>query len=63
MRFEELVLRIPGDEFKIRFHEHLTVLSGIGMLERGALSDSRLRSVPPPSLNRSSNGRRPRRPS
>ncbi|MEY2452199.1 MAG: hypothetical protein QOD92_1773 [Acidimicrobiaceae bacterium] len=40
MRLEELVLRIPGDEFQVRFHEHLTVLSGIGMLERQALADS-----------------------
>src|SRR2546423_7143523 len=40
MRLEELVLRIPGDEFQIRFHEQLTVLSGIGMLERQALADS-----------------------
>ena len=42
MRLEDLVLRIPGDEFKVRFHEHLTVLSGIGMLERQALADSLL---------------------
>ena len=40
MRLEELILRIPGDEFQVRFHEHLTVLSGIGMLERQALADS-----------------------
>ena len=40
MRLEDLVLRIPGDEFQVRFHEHLTVLSGIGMLERQALADS-----------------------
>jgi hypothetical protein len=42
MRLEELVLRIPGEEFRVRFHEHLTVLSGIGMLERQALADSLL---------------------
>lgn len=40
MQLEELVLRIPGDEFRIRFHERLTVLSGIGVLERQALADS-----------------------
>src|SRR4051812_25614042 len=40
MRLEDLVLRIPGDEFQVRFHEHLTVLSGIGLLERQALADS-----------------------
>lgn len=34
------MLRIPGDEFRVRFHEQLTVLSGIGMLERQALADS-----------------------
>jgi hypothetical protein len=42
MRLEELVLRTPGDEFRVRFHEELTVLSGIGMLERQALADSLL---------------------
>ncbi|HEY2812756.1 MAG TPA: hypothetical protein VGJ03_04750 [Acidimicrobiales bacterium] len=42
MRLEELVLRTPGDEFRVRFHEQLTVLSGIGMLERQALADSLL---------------------
>src|SRR5688572_11665718 len=40
VRFEELVLRIPGDEFRVRFHDQLTVLCGIGMLERQALADS-----------------------
>lgn len=40
MRFEELLLRIPGDEFRIRFHERMTVLSGIGLLERQAMTDS-----------------------
>ncbi len=45
MRFVELVLRIPGDEFKIRFHDQLTVLSGIGMLERQALAESLIGAV------------------
>lgn len=40
MRFQELVLRIPGEELRVRFHEQLTVLSGIGILERQALSDA-----------------------
>lgn len=40
MRLEELILRIPGDEFQVRFHEQLTVLSGVGLLERQALADS-----------------------
>jgi hypothetical protein len=37
MRFDEFVLRIPGDEFRLRFHEQLTVLAGIGPAERHAL--------------------------
>lgn len=40
MRLEQLILRIPGDEFEVRFHDQLTVLSGVGMLERQALADS-----------------------
>jgi hypothetical protein len=37
MRFDEFVLRIPGDEFRLRFHEQLTVLAGVGPAERHAL--------------------------
>lgn len=37
MRFDEFVLRIPGDEFRLRFHEQLTVLAGVGPAERDAL--------------------------
>lgn len=40
MRFEEFVLRVPGDEFRLRFHEQLTVLAGVGPDERVALVDS-----------------------
>jgi hypothetical protein len=40
MRFEELAVNVPGDEFRVRFHEHLTVLCGVGLLERQALADS-----------------------
>jgi hypothetical protein len=40
MRLDELVLRVPGDEIRVHFHEHLTVLCGIGLLERKALADS-----------------------
>lgn len=40
MRLQELVLRIPDDELRIRFHAQLTVLCGIGLLERKALIDS-----------------------
>ncbi len=45
MRLNELVLRIPGDELRIRFHEHLTVLAGLGMVERQALTDRVLAAV------------------
>jgi hypothetical protein len=45
MRLDELVLRIPGDEFRVHFHEHLTVLCGIGLLERHALADSLLQAL------------------
>ena len=45
MRLEQLSLRIPGDEFRVRFHERLTVLSGIGILERQALFGSLLSSL------------------
>ena len=40
MRFEELILKIPGDEFRVRFHHRLTVIHGVGSLERSALADS-----------------------
>ena len=40
MYLEQLSLRIPGDEFRLRFHRRLTVLAGIGELERRALIDS-----------------------
>ena len=40
MRFEELVLRIPGDEVRVRFHDRFTMIAGIGTIERGALADS-----------------------
>jgi hypothetical protein len=40
VRLEELVLHIPGDEFRISFHRELTVLHGLSLLERQALVDS-----------------------
>jgi hypothetical protein len=40
MRFDEFVLRIPGDEFRLRFHDQLTVLAGIGPAERQAMLTS-----------------------
>jgi hypothetical protein len=42
VRFEELSLRIPGDELRMRFHDKTTVLSGIGALERQGLTESLL---------------------
>ena len=45
MRLEQLSLRIPGDEFRLRFHDRLTVLSGIGVLERRALVESLFSSL------------------
>lgn len=45
MRLEELILRTPGDEFRLRFHDRLTVLSGIGVLERRAFVDSLFSSL------------------
>ncbi|HEX9682936.1 MAG TPA: hypothetical protein VGA13_07630 [Acidimicrobiales bacterium] len=34
LRFHEFSLRIPGDEFRMRFHDHMTVVAGIGEPER-----------------------------
>lgn len=39
MRLDEFVLRLPGDEFTIRFHPQLTVLAGVGSEERRALAE------------------------
>lgn len=40
MRFDELVLQIPDDELRVRFHPRMTVLCGLGAPERQALADS-----------------------
>ena len=40
MRFDELVLKIPGDELRLNFHPRMTVLSGLGAPEREALAQS-----------------------
>lgn len=45
MRFDELVLKIPGDELRVRFHPRMTVLSGLGAPERQALAESILSSL------------------
>jgi hypothetical protein len=42
VRFEDLSLRIPGDELRMRFHKRITVLSGLEGPERRALVDSLL---------------------
>jgi hypothetical protein len=42
VRFEDLSLRIPGDELRLRFHERITVLSGLDGSERQGLVDSLL---------------------
>lgn len=40
VRFDELVLKIPGDELRVRFHARLTILSGLNPEERQALAGS-----------------------
>lgn len=45
MRFDELVLRTQDDELRLRFHPELTVLSGLGVLERQSLADSILAAL------------------
>ncbi|HKB27760.1 MAG TPA: hypothetical protein VKC59_01955, partial [Candidatus Limnocylindrales bacterium] len=42
MRFEELSLRVSDEELRLPFHDRVTVLSGLGALERQALVDSLL---------------------
>src|SRR5438270_6837534 len=45
VRFEELSLRIPGDELRMRFHKRITVVSGLEVPERRGLVDSLLGSL------------------
>ena len=45
VRFDELVLKIPGDELRVKFHPRMTVLSGLGAPEREALATSILGSL------------------
>ena len=40
VRFDELVLKVPGDELRVKFHPRMTVLSGLGAPEREALARS-----------------------
>lgn len=39
MRFDELILQVPDDELRVRFHPELTVLCGLGPDERRSLAD------------------------
>lgn len=45
MRFETLTVQDPEGELRVRFHAELTVLSGLGRIERRALADSIIGSV------------------
>lgn len=45
MRFDELILKIPDDELRVKFHPRMTVLSGLGAPERQALARSILGSL------------------
>ena len=40
MRFDELILKVSGDEFRVKFHPQLTVLAGLSANERESLSSS-----------------------
>lgn len=40
MRFDELILRDPNGEFRVRFHPELTVLSGLSPADRRSLTGS-----------------------
>ena len=42
MHFDELVLKIPGDELRVQFHPRVTVLSGLGTDERRAMTETML---------------------
>ncbi|MEO7428601.1 MAG: hypothetical protein ABIY48_04370, partial [Acidimicrobiales bacterium] len=45
MRFDELIMQDTEDELRVRFHPELTVLSGLGAVERRSLGDSIVGSV------------------
>jgi hypothetical protein len=40
VHFDELVLKLPDDEFRIKFHPRMTVLSGLGEAERHAMANT-----------------------
>lgn len=45
MRFDELILQDPDGAFRVRFHPQLTVLAGLGPVERRSLAESVLGSL------------------
>ena len=45
MRVDELVLKVQGEELRVKFHPRMTVLSGLGADERRSLADSVLGSI------------------
>jgi len=40
VRFDELILKIPDDEIRVKFHPRMTVLSGLGAPERQAMANT-----------------------
>jgi len=45
VRFEELIVQVPDEELRLRFHPQLTVLSGLGPAERAAMADTIIGSL------------------
>lgn len=45
MRFDEVVLQDQEDELRVRFHQQLTILSGLGAVERQTLSNGILAAL------------------
>ena len=45
MRVDELVLKVQGEELRVKFHPRMTVLCGLGADERRSLADSVLGSI------------------
>ncbi len=54
LRFNELTLGDPGEELHLRFHPELTILSGLGAVDRHSLADSIIDAIggPAPSTLR-----------
>ena len=52
MRFDELVIKVQGDELRLRFHPELTVLCGLGTLERQSLVAQSVRDAQRPAEHR-----------